>query len=146
MTSVQWLSISDINNKWSQWWGNIGSVQAPRQLLMKDSEDVWPQRLSQRQVFSGEAAPSAPKLQGQQMLHSQNMPRLCIALRNPGVPGLLAGVPISVSIQTAVAAPRMPQCSKPACHRVTWLHNHTARAGVSERWSILKGKWRIMHN
>lgn len=72
-----------------------------------------------------------------QLCLSPECPGCCLAfpLRSPG----------ELCVQTSVAAPGMPQCSKPACHRVTWLHNLTQRAGDAERWSVLKGKWRIMH-
>jgi len=74
-------------------------------IITQDSQDVWLQGLSQRQVFSWEAAPSAPKLQGQQMLHTRKTRQLCTALRSPGVPGLLAGAPVSVHPGSSVCKP-----------------------------------------
>lgn len=55
--------------------------------------------------ISPETAPSDPKLQGQQILHTRKTLQLCMALPNPGVPGLLAGVLISAPPACSVYKP-----------------------------------------
>lgn len=92
----------------------------PEVLTGRVSQEAWPK-----------AGAAGPRAAGAAWMHS--------TIAVPALPGP------TCCMQRAVAALRMPHCSKAP---VRASPDHTvslsARAGVAERWSILKGKWRIM--